>query len=207
MYPVSVKPLQILLRLSQISMTSKKFPALSISLPEWVDNIIPQADNSFPTHQHQMNFVIQLAEENIKNNTGGPFAAAIFDIKTNALIAPGVNLVVSTNWSGAHAEQIAIALAQQVIGQYSLRGYQLVTSAEPCVMCHGAIHWSKIGKLLIGARSEDVENIGFDEGDKHTKWLTKLRNTGVDVIRDVERKKAIEVLNFYKSSGGIIYNG
>jgi tRNA(Arg) A34 adenosine deaminase TadA len=156
-----------------------------------------------------MDLVIRLSRMNIDHRTGGPFGAAVFDSLKGTLIAPGVNLVTSTNWSGAHAEQIALALAQKTMQTYRLGAVDchLVTSSEPCSMCLGAVRWSGVRRLIIGARTHDVESIGFTEGKKIKDWAGELEQHGVEITRDLMRNEAAGVLQYYKANGGTIYNG
>lgn len=158
-----------------------------------------------------MRFVIGLAEQNVIEGTGGPFAAAVFDAGTGRLVSAGVNLVTSLNSSIAHAEIIAIMLAQQRVGTYDLGGAgvplcELVSSAEPCAMCLGAIPWSGVRRLVCGASGEDVAAIGFDEGAKPEGWQRELEARGITVTRDVCRNEAMAVLQRYAAQGGTIYN-
>jgi len=160
--------------------------------------------------EERMRLVIELARQNVEQKTGGPFVAAVFDHQGN-LIAPGVNMVVSANCSVLHAEIVAIALAQKILGRYDIGDggklhYDLVTSAEPCAMCLGAVPWSGISRIICGARGEDTQRIGFDEGAKPVNWINQLEGRGITVMRDILRQKAIEVLEEYKASGGPIYN-
>ena len=74
-------------------------------------------------------------------------------------------------------------------------------------MCLGAIPWSGISSLVIGARDKDARKIGFDEGDKPDNWLQNLQSRSISVTRDVLRDKARDVLQRYIDEGGIIYNG
>jgi len=143
---------------------------------------------------------------------GGPFAAAIFEEQTGRLVAPGVNLVVPLNCSLAHAEMVAIAIAQQKVGTFDLGmggmpALQLVTSTEPCAMCLGAVPWSGVRSIACSARGEDAEKIGFDEGVKPISWVEGMLRREITVIRDVLRDKGIAVLAEYADLGGIIYNG
>ena len=156
-----------------------------------------------------MGLVIELARTNVSRQTGGPFAAAIFDTATGEVIAPGVNLVVSSHAAVAHAEMLAIAVAGRVLESFDLgvRSTELFTSTEPCAMCLGAIPWSGVRRLVCGARDEDARQIGFDEGDKPTDWVGRLRTRGIDVIQDVSRSQAMAVLEEYARAGGTIYNG
>ena len=159
-----------------------------------------------------MRLVIALARENVARRTGGPFGAAVFDAGTRRLIAAGVNLVVAGHASWAHAEIVACALAQQILGHHDLGSAgmpvcELVTSVEPCAMCLGAIPWSGVRRVVCGARGEDAASVGFDEGPKHPEWISELGRRGVEVIRDVKRDLARDVLEAYAARGGPIYNG
>jgi len=158
-----------------------------------------------------MRLVIGFAEQNIAAGTGGPFAAAVFNGGTGRLIAAGVNLVISLNSSVAHAEIIAIMLAQQRAGTYDLGGgglplLELVTSAEPCAMCLGAISWSGVRRLICGASGKDITDIGFDEGAKPAEWQRELEARGIVVAQNVCRAEAAGVLLRYAEQGGVIYN-
>jgi tRNA(Arg) A34 adenosine deaminase TadA len=121
-----------------------------------------------------------------------------------------VNLVEPAQCSIAHAEMVAIALAQQTIGSFDLGQGQvtreLVTSTEPCAMCLGAIPWSGVRRVLSGARGADASAIGFDEGAKPADWIGELTRRGIAVTRDVLRDEARAVLNHYHTTGGLIYN-
>jgi tRNA(Arg) A34 adenosine deaminase TadA len=187
-----------------------KFPEIIIQLPDWAKKFLENLPMKFNHPEDKMSFVVDLGRQNIAHQSGGPFGAAVFDEK-GTLIAPGVNLVVSTNCSIFHAEIVALAMAQRILGRYDLSDdgkmrYELVTAVEPCAMCFGAIHWSGISRLMCGARDEDARAIGFDEGPKINDWINALNNRGIAVERDVLRKDAIAVLKEYAEKGGIIYN-
>jgi tRNA(Arg) A34 adenosine deaminase TadA len=157
-----------------------------------------------------MELVIQLAESNVRRGSGGPFAAAVFDLEDRALVAVGVNLVVASGFSVAHAEVVALSLAQQRTGGFDLgagpASRELVTSTEPCAMCLGAICWSGVRQVVCGARGEDARQIGFDEGPKPADWASGLERRGIAVTRDVMRERAAQVLRSYRDGAGPIYN-
>jgi len=185
--------------------------AVSFELPRWIDAFCADytADSDM---DKRMAFVVEAARRNVQEGTGGPFAAAVFDIDTAELVALGVNLVTTQGLSMLHAEMVAIASAQRVLGFYDLGGnpghrYELVSSGEPCAMCFGAIPWSGVRRVVCAARDADARSIGFDEGPKHPQWEEALCDRGIEVVRDVAREKAAEVLRLYRDSGGIIYNG
>lgn len=188
-----------------------RFPQVVLSLPGWIEELLEEPGAVYPAVEDRMRLAIELSRLNIRHGTGGPFGAAVFDRDTGELLAPGVNLVASANCSVAHAEPMAIMVAQQKIGHFDLGGpglpeYELVTSTEPCAMCFGAIPWSGIRHLITGARAEDAENIGFDEGTKPPRWRRALEDRGISLTIDVLRDEAAAVFAEYAAAGGRIYN-
>lgn len=186
-------------------------PTITIELPPWLQKRLVEPLPPLDTLAKRMQWVIDLARANMAEKSGGPFAAAIFDAQQNALVAAGVNLVLAANCSLLHAEVTAIMLAQHRLGTWDLGGEsmpfcELVTIAEPCTMCQGAVLWSGVRRLIYAARDEDVRAIGFDEGPKMDRWQAALRQRGIEVVADFDRKAAIEVLQSYAAGNGVIYN-
>jgi tRNA(Arg) A34 adenosine deaminase TadA len=187
------------------------YPRLVVSVPEWVSDLIDASPGALRTPEARMRLAISLARENAARG-GGPFGAVVFEDVSGRVVAPGVNLVVPLGCSLAHAETVAIAIAQQAIGGYDLGApgqpaMQLVTTAEPCAMCLGAIPWSGVKSVLCGATGDDAEGVGFDEGAKPDSWPEALAARGIQVTRGICREEAAAVLVEYARGGGLIYNG
>ena len=188
------------------------YPDIQLSLPAWVAPFLQGQPDTFPTDEAKMESVVALSRHNVTEKTGGPFGAAVFAAATHQLVAPGVNLVVTRSCSAAHAEVVALSLAQQVLQTHDLGAegqpaHLLVSSTEPCAMCLGAVPWSGVTRLVCGATGEDAENIGMDEGAKPDDWVSTLTARGIAVTLEVGRAEAAEVLNDYVASGAEIYNG
>lgn len=184
-----------------------------LDIPDWLQQFIAAvpAGTRFETPEQRMELVIELSRRNIEQGSGGPFGAAIFDIQTHQLIAPGVNLVMANQCSVLHAEVVAIMLAQRAVGSFDLGaaanvGYELYSSTEPCAMCLGATGWSGVRRLVCAARDQDARAVGFDEGVKAADWVSGFQARGIEVVRDVCREQAVAVLQTYLHSGGVIYN-
>jgi tRNA(Arg) A34 adenosine deaminase TadA len=180
-------------------------------LPGWVREFIAEKKGVAFSGNERMKFAINLSRLNVLYGTGGPFGAAVFDRATGMLVSAGINLVVRNNCSHAHAEMVALALAQQSLSSYSLDstdgpGYELAASCEPCAMCFGAIIWSGVKRVVCGASTSDACNAGFDEGPKPGTWVQELERRGIEVEREVLRNEARDVLESYIRSGGIVYN-
>jgi len=183
--------------------------SVTLALPPWVEEEVASAGPLADLHA-RMGLVLALARANGERTGGGPFAAAVFSATNGELLAAAVNLVVPSHTPIAHAEIVALALAGTRLGSHDLRiagPTELVTSCEPCAMCLGAVVWSGVSRVVAGARDEDARRVGFDEGDKPGDWTAGLRKRHVEVIKDVRRLEAADVLRAYIEAGGYVYNG
>jgi tRNA(Arg) A34 adenosine deaminase TadA len=181
---------------------------LHLTLPIWIREAIDES-RLYPDDDSKVSLAIDLARRNVENRSGGPFGAAVFTGE-GRLVSVGVNRVIAQSCSVAHAEMMAYMLAQQRLQRFRLNEggerFVLATSAQPCCQCYGATVWAGIDELLIGARSEDVEELTeFDEGPLPADWVNELRIRAIEVRRDVLRDDAREVLRAYGAMGGTAY--
>ena len=185
----------------------------SLSLPAWVDDETNHLPPRVETLRERMQIVIRFAQKNLENATGGPFAAAVFEETTGKPIVVGVNRVVPMHCSSAHAEVMALSIAQKKLQSFDLGGqgmprHQLVVNWRPCAMCFGAIVWSGIRSLVIAGSDHQLEQItGFDEGPVHPAWQEELERRGISVTDNVLKDEACEVFRAFRDSGRLVYNG
>lgn len=185
------------------------FSPFTLALPGYVTELLPGPEEVFSSPADRMAFAVLLARTNSERG-GGPFGAAIFECGSGRLLAPGVNLVVPSGCSIMHAEMVAILFAEQTAGTFNLSevgAFELVTSAEPCAQCYGAIPWSGVRGVTYGATKADVEAIGFAEGPKPRSWKARYREMGIEVHGPLSRAAARRVLDEYGAAGQPIYNG
>jgi tRNA(Arg) A34 adenosine deaminase TadA len=187
--------------------------SIVIVVPAWIDEVVGGFAGPFETDDDRMALAIALSRHNLERG-GGPFGAAVF--AGPELVAAGVNLVLTTGFSIAHAEIVAMMSAQRVLrdlppiaaGRDAIRagaGMCLAASTEPCCQCFGALVWSGIQRLICGANTADAEAIGFDEGPKPASWTRELESRGVSVAEGVRHEEARAVLAEYARRGGPIY--
>src|SRR6185503_12519723 len=81
----------------------------------------------------------------------------------NKIIARGYNQVEKLNDPTAHAEMIALTSAFNFLGSKYLPEATIYITVEPCVMCAGALYWSKIAKVVYGAP---------DEKNGYLRWVS-----------------------------------
>lgn len=75
-------------------------------------------------------------------------------VLNNKIIARGYNQTERLKDSTAHAEMIALTSAFNYLGAKYLPDATLYVTVEPCLMCSGALYWSKIGRVVFGAADE-----------------------------------------------------
>jgi guanine deaminase len=112
-------------------------------------------------HLRHLRRALKLAFENASSGSGGPFGAVI--TAGDEIVAEGVNRVTSDLDPTAHAEIGAIREACRKLGRFSLQGYTLYSSCEPCPMCLSAIYWARLDALFFAASREDAARAGFDD--------------------------------------------
>mgnify|MGYP003576003418 CR=1 FL=1 len=189
------------------------YAQVHLTLPAWVHESV-DTQRLYVGDAAKVELAIALSRMNIEAGSGGPFGAAVFG-PDERIISIGVNRVLPHTCSLAHAETMAYMLAQQrtqrarlnedAVGE-RLGPITLATSSQPCCQCYGATIWAGIDRLVIGARSEDVETLTeFDEGPLPADWIGELERRGIEVVRDVHRDLARDVLRAYGASGGERY--
>jgi tRNA(Arg) A34 adenosine deaminase TadA len=189
------------------------YAQVHLTLPAWVHEAVDPAA-TYAGDEAKVALAIELSRRNVEAGSGGPFGAAVFG-PDDRIIAIGVNRVLPHTCSLAHAETMAYMLAQQRTQRARLNEdadgnrvgpVVLATSSQPCCQCYGATIWAGIDRLLIGARSDDVEELTeFDEGPLPSDWVGELERRGIVVTRDLCREDARAVLRAYGEGGGERY--
>ena len=114
-------------------------------------------------------------------------------VNNNDVISRSSNMVELLNDSTAHAELIAITSAQNSLNSKNLDNCILYTTLEPCLMCYGAIYWSKINTVVYGASDNKR---GFS---RHSIDLDRK----INIINGFMEKESKELLDsFFKKIRG-----
>ncbi len=98
-----------------------------------------------------MKIALQEAQKAFDKNEVPIGAVVVLD---NKIIARAHNQVELLNDSTAHAEILALTTAFNGLGTKYLPEATLYVTIEPCLMCSGALYWSKIGAIVFGASDE-----------------------------------------------------
>jgi guanine deaminase len=112
-------------------------------------------------HTVAMRRAIELSREHMHAGDGGPFGAVV--ARGGEIVSQGWNQVLATSDPTAHAEVVAIRRAAKRLGHFSLKGFSLYTSCEPCPMCLAAAYWAHVDHLYFANSRVDAARIGFDD--------------------------------------------
>lgn len=181
-----------------------------VEYPAWVHEVVDW-DRPLVGDAERMRLAIRLARENVERGTGGPFGAVVVERASGRLVAAGMNSVVRLHNCTLHGEMVAFMMAQQRLRSYTLGApgmpeHELHTSCEPCAMCLGAILWSGVKRVVMGALREDATRLNFEEGPVFPESYAYLERCGIEITRGVLRDDAKAVLDWYRARGGKIYN-
>lgn len=104
------------------------------------------------------------------------------------IIAKAHNQVEQLGDVTAHAEMLAITSAADYLGNKYLKDCSLYVTLEPCVMCGGALFWSQLDRVVIGARDDKR---GFSKVSKN------IIHPKSEVIFDVMGDESVALINTF----------
>lgn len=120
-----------------------------------------------------------------------PIGAVV--VLNGKIIARGRNMTEKLNDPTAHAEMIALTSAFNALGSKYLPEASLYVTIEPCLMCAGAIYWSKLGTIIYGA--EDEKN-----GYKKTTSSNWPFHPKTEMIRGILKEECARLMkDFFKT--------
>lgn len=123
-----------------------------------------------------------------------PIGAVI--VRDGVIIGRGHNMTETAHDPTAHAEMQAIRQASQALGGWRLLGCEMYVTAEPCAMCAGAIVWSRIETLYIGAMDPKAGACGSVFNIPQEEKL----NHRVDIHTGLMQEECSKILkDFFKS--------
>ncbi|MBL7763843.1 MAG: nucleoside deaminase [Chitinophagaceae bacterium] len=99
-------------------------------------------------------FMMQALKEAKRAFEDGEIPIGAVVVVNEKIIARGHNMTERLNDPTAHAEMIALTSAFNSLGGKYLMDATIYITIEPCLMCSGALYWSKIKRVVFGAADE-----------------------------------------------------
>ena len=123
-----------------------------------------------------------------------PVGAVI--VKDGKIIARGHNLRESKNDPTAHAEIVAIRKACKKLSSWRLEGCTIYVTIEPCSMCAGTLLWTRIQRIVYGAKDPK----GGALGSSYNLFEVKNINHRPEITGGVLEKKCSTLMStFFRS--------
>lgn len=119
-------------------------------------------------HENYMRLALQEAR---KAYDKGEVPVGAVLVINNKVICRTHNQVELLQDSTAHAEILALTAAYSALGSKYIPEATLYITVEPCLMCSGALYWSKIGAIVFGAYDEKngYRRVAGDNNPFHPK--------------------------------------
>ena len=140
-----------------------------------------------------MKRAIELSLESV-NKGGGPFGCVI--VKDKKIVSEGSNKVTSSKDPTAHGEIVAIREACKKINNFSLSGFELYSSCEPCPMCLSAIYWARIDKVYFANTRQDAQKIDFDDSLIYSEFQKNIDKRKIPMIQML-RNEALKAFDLW----------
>ena len=144
------------------------------------------------SHEYFMNLALKEASKALDANEV-PIGAVI--VMQEKIIARGFNQVETLNDSTAHAEILALTSAFNFLGSKYLPDATIYVTIEPCVMCCGALYWSKIGKVVYGASDEKHGGLSLFTSEKKRNSLHPKTQITKNILAE---ESAILMKDFFR---------
>jgi tRNA(Arg) A34 adenosine deaminase TadA len=122
----------------------------------------------------------------------GPFGAIL--VKEGKIVSSSVDKCIQYSDPTSHAELALISDFCRKSQRISLEGYALYCNVEPCVMCSGAIHWSRISKVVFGVSQAILQSVSRGNVKPGCRELINIGNEGIEIIGPVLEEEGLEVL-------------
>lgn len=142
------------------------------------------------THEYFMMQALKEAQKAFEEEEI-PIGAVV--VINERIIARGHNMTERLNDPTAHAEMIALTSAFNALGAKYLPEATLYVTIEPCLMCAGALYWSKPGRIVYGASDEK-------NGYKKTAGTNWPFHPKTELIRGVMEDQCAQLMkDFFQS--------
>ena len=146
------------------------------------------------TDHHYIQLVNQLAEQTAALGFD-PFAAIL--VQKDEVVATSMDKCIDYSDPTAHAELILISEYCRKQKLISLEGYSMYCNVEPCMMCAGAIHWSRLSKVVYSVSQEQLKGVSKGNTKPNCQALIQQLGNKVEVIGPINSEQGMTVLNKY----------
>jgi tRNA(Arg) A34 adenosine deaminase TadA len=117
---------------------------------------IPSTDLQKEVDRRFMEGLIRFTAESLDTPRPVPFGALIINSETGETLMRGRNAVATESDPSAHAELRTVRKATKKLKTFSLVGYTMYSTCEPCPMCMANALWAGLDRVVYGATIADA---------------------------------------------------
>lgn len=148
------------------------------------------------TDEYYMKLALKEAE---KAYLQGEIPVGALIVQNDQIIAKGYNQTELLKDSTAHAEIIALTAAFNTLNSKYLPEATLYVTLEPCLMCCGALYWSKISRVVYAASDDKNGYTRIENCCNDATKPTKLLHPKTSLSNGVLAEESLSLLkNFFK---------
>ena len=130
----------------------------ALSIPQAAEKTATSGDSALD--QTRMRVLAAWTALTLETPNPVPYGAEIVHSTSGERLMRATNAVGQEHDPSAHAEVRTIRLACKKVGTYSLRGYTLYTTCDPCPMCMACALWARLDRVVYGATIADAARFG-----------------------------------------------
>jgi tRNA(Arg) A34 adenosine deaminase TadA len=146
------------------------------------------------TDEDFLRIVIELARQ-ARNLGEDPFGAVL--VYGGEVVHKGYDRSIELCDPTAHVELQVIRDYCQAHRRMTLEGFTLYCSAEPCMMCSGAIHWTRISRVVFSVSQVKLQQVS---GGKLKPSAASLINAGgrrIEIIGPLLAEEGLAIFENY----------
>ena len=122
-----------------------------------------------------------------------PYGAVI--VKDSEIVIRGYNTARTDNDLTAHGEINVLRAFTKKYGYAldALKNHTLYTTCEPCPMCAAACVWAGVAKIVFGASTQQLIDLGTKQIDIACKTIAEKSFQNIEVIGGVLADECLEL--------------
>ncbi len=124
-----------------------------------------------------------------------PFAAIL--VKDGEIVASSKDKCIIYSDPTAHAELVVISEYCRSSKLISLEGVSLYCNTEPCVMCSGAIHWSRLSTVVFSVSQKGLQQFSKGKPKPSCEPMINIGGKKTVVIGPVLEEEGLKVFESF----------